>query len=101
MLLELIEKRRREPLHEQRTQLRALQAGNKLRRNYVVRGVQALRIAIGWEINLLDVEDHDHRQQQLGEQLGPDWLAPDRGPPQKLGRHVFGRASRAPARRAS
>ena len=73
ILFELMEKRGRERLTSG-VWLRALQAGDKVAEELILRAVQALGVGIGSAVTLLDVEAVVIGG-GLGERLGPDWLA--------------------------
>jgi glucokinase len=73
VLFELMEKRGRDRLTSG-VWLRALQAGDELAEELVLRAVQALGVGIGSAVTLLDVEAVIIGG-GIGERLGPDWLA--------------------------
>jgi glucokinase len=73
VLFELMEKRGRDRLTSG-VWLRALQAGDKVAEELILRAVQALGVGIGTAVTLLDVEAVVIGG-GLGERLGPDWLA--------------------------
>ncbi len=73
ILFELMEKRGRGRLTSG-VWLRALQAGDKVAEELILRAVQALGVGIGSAVTLLDVEAVVIGG-GLGERLGPDWLA--------------------------
>jgi len=73
VLFELMEKRGRDRLTSG-VWLRALQAGDKVAEELILRAVQALGVGIGSAVTLLDVEAVVIGG-GLGERLGPEWLA--------------------------
>ena len=73
ILFELMEKRGRERLTSG-VWLRALQAGDKVAEELILRAVQALGVGIGSAVTLLDVEAVVIGG-GLGERIGSDWLA--------------------------
>ena len=73
ILFELMEKRGRDRLTSG-VWLRALQAGDKVAEELILRAVQALGVGIGSAVTLLDVEAVVIGG-GLGERIGPDWLA--------------------------
>jgi glucokinase len=73
VLFELMQKRGRDRLTSG-VWLRALQAGDKVAEELILRAVQALGVGIGSAVSLLDVEAVVIGG-GLGERLGPEWLA--------------------------
>jgi len=73
ILFELMEKRGRDRLTSG-VWLRALQAGDKVAEELILRAVQALGVGIGSAVTLLDVEAVVIGG-GLGERIGSDWLA--------------------------
>ncbi len=73
ILFELMEKRGRDRLTSG-VWLRALQAGDDVAEELILRAVEALGVGIGSAVTLLDVEAVIIGG-GLGERLGPDWLA--------------------------
>ena len=73
ILFDLMQKRGRDRLTSG-VWLRALQAGDKVAEDLILRAVQALGVGIGTAVTLLDVEAVVIGG-GLGERLGPDWLA--------------------------
>jgi glucokinase len=73
VLFELMEKRGRDRLTSG-VWLRALQSGDRVAEELVVRAVEALGVGIGSAVTLLDVEAVVIGG-GLGERLGPEWLA--------------------------
>jgi glucokinase len=73
VLFDLMEKRGRDRLTSG-VWLRALQAGDKVAEELILRAVQALGVGIGSAVTLLDVEAVVIGG-GLGERLGPEWLA--------------------------
>jgi len=72
VLFELMEKRGRDRLTSG-VWLRALQAGDKVAEELILRAVQALGVGIGSAVTLLDVEGVVICG-GLGERIGPEWL---------------------------
>ncbi|MEO5632814.1 ROK family protein [Gaiella sp.] len=72
VLFELMEKRGRDRLTSG-VWLRALQAGDEVAEELILRAVEALGVGIGSAVTLLDVEAVIIGG-GLGERLGPDWL---------------------------
>jgi len=73
ILFDLMQKRGRDRITSG-VWLRALQAGDKVAEELLLRAVQALGVGIGTAVTLLDVEAVVIGG-GLGERLGPDWLA--------------------------
>lgn len=73
VLFDLMEKRGRDRLTSG-VWLRALQAGDKVAEELILRAIQALGVGIGSAVTLLDVEAVVIGG-GLGERLGPEWLA--------------------------
>ena len=96
MLFELMEKRGRDRLTSG-VWLRALQAGDEVAEELILRAVQALGVGIGSAVTLLDVEAVIIGG-GLGERLGADWLA--RIEARRERAHLLPGASGVQARRA-
>ena len=96
VLFELMEKRGRDRLTSG-VWLRALQAGDEVAEELILRAVQALGVGIGSAVTLLDVEAVDHRRWPRRE-ARRGLAGPDRGRRERA--HVLPRASGVPARRA-
>ena len=96
VLFELMEKRGRDRLTSG-VWLRALQAGDEVAEELILRAVQALGVGIGSAVTLLDVEAVDHRRRSR--RAARCRLAgPDRGGRERA--HLLPGASGVPARRA-
>ena len=84
ILFELMDKRGRDRLTSG-VWLRALQAGDEVAEELILRAVEALGVGIGSAVTLLDVEAVIIGG-GLGERLGPEWLARIEA---AAGRHTF------------